>query len=217
MEKDVAVFSRIERETACFTRPMVIGISGAYTSGKTIFADKLARYFAGKGQKAQVIHYDDFHRPLSAIKWTDEKNSEIDAFYSEAFDPQKLVAEILKPLKSDGCINKTVACIDWGTGQHSNMVDFNIDADSIVLLEGVLLFRAPLLGYLNYKVFLDITAEEMLRRGRARDVPQFGEGILEKYRQRYIPVHEKYLKQDRPKEMADIVIDNNAYDTPTVL
>lgn len=57
----------------------------------------------------------------------------------------------------------------------------------------------------------------MLTRARLRDVPRFGEGILEKFVTRYIPVQERYLAEYRPEKLSNMVIDNNDHQAPGVV
>lgn len=196
-------------------RPLIVGINGAYTSGKTTFTQGLQQYLRGQGVKVQVIHYDDFHHPFSAISWTED--TEVDVFYNKAFDPEKLEREIIKPLKAQGYIDKDVLCVDLNTSQFTHTIHFDIDENTIVLLEGVLLFRQPLMQYLDFKVYLDISFEEMLKRAQLRDVPRFGEGILEKFVTRYIPAQQRYMAECTPIAAADIVIDNNDHQSPVVV
>lgn len=193
-------------------RPLLVGINGAYTSGKTVFTAGLQQHLTKQNAKTQVIHYDDFHRPFSSLSWTED--DEVDVFYNHAFDPKKLVDEILDPLKAQGRIDKDVLCVDLNTNQFTNSIHFDIDENTIVLLEGVLLFRPPLLRFLDYKIFLDISPDEMLRRARQRDVPRFGEWIMEKFVTRYIPVQQKYLAEWEPEKTSDLIVDNNDYQTP---
>jgi len=211
------LFSLIEKNISALHPPFIIGISGTYTSGKTLFSAGLARYLQSQGKKVQIIHYDDFHHPFPAIHWTDGRDDEINAFYNKAFDSGKLINEVLIPLEEKGVLNKEIDCIDLGSGQHTKKLHLDIDVKTIVILEGVLLFRAPILPFLNYKIFLDISDKEMLRRGTVRDVPKFGHSILDLYRSRYIPVHHRYLEEDSPKAISDIVLDNTHYDTPVML
>lgn len=209
------IYSKIEDIIVTLKRPLVIGINGAYTSGKTVFANNLKQYLQDSGLKTQMIHYDDFHHPFSTIEWSDD--TEIDAFYNRAFNSDKLVQEIFAPFKKQGYINKDVACVDLGSGQYTNIKHFDIDDNTIVLLEGVLLFRSPLVQYLDYKIYLDITDDEILRRGRLRDVPKFGEAIMDKFLSRYIPVQHIYISECNPIEISDIVIDNNDYHSPKIV
>lgn len=63
-------------------------------------------------------------------------------------------------------------------------------------------YRPPLEEFIDYKIFLDIGFDEMLRRAEARDAPRFGAEILAKYREKYIPVQKKYLEMYKPREKA---------------
>ncbi|KRO23670.1 nucleoside/nucleotide kinase family protein [Pediococcus argentinicus] len=93
----------------------------------------------------------------------------------------------------------------------------DIDSKTIVLVEGMLLFKNELNQYFDYKVFLDVSGTEILKRGKQRDVPKFGLGILQKYRERYIPVYHRYLEIDKPITSAHMVIDNNNIEDPIIL
>lgn len=213
--KNEALFDRILQDIGRMKRPLVVGLNGAYTSGKTMLADGLEAFLQANDIRTQMLHYDDFHRPFSAIEWT--ADTEVEAFYHRAFDPYKLVREVLWPFKERGELKRELACIDLGTGQYTNLVRLNMDQSTVVLLEGVLLFRPPLLDFLDYKIFLDVSREEILRRARLRDVPRFGEAIYEKFLTRYLPVQQRYVEEHAPAEQADLVIDNNDYENPVMI
>ena len=216
MQLDRSIYAQLEQDIASMQKPRIVGIGGAYTSGKTVFCENLANHLTQKGYPVQAVHYDDFHHPLPTITWTQDAGSEVEAFY-DAFNMQKLIDELLLPLKRDGSVKRDIACLNWDAGAYTTTLHFDIGPDTVALLEGVLIFRPPLASYIGYRVFLDISFEEMLRRGRLRDVPQFGEEILEKYKTRYIPVFKKHLEQDEPRENAHALIGNNDYAHPILL
>ncbi|MBO0432395.1 hypothetical protein [Enterococcus sp. DIV0660C] len=209
------IYDVIEEEIQKLKKPSVIGIDGSYASGKTNFTTQLATYLKNNGYDVQVIHYDSFHKPLPLIKWSEEKSSEVDAFY-HAFNSQKLLNELLIPLKQEGVFNKTIKGLDWVLATYVDDLPINIDEHTIVLLEGSLLFREKLLPFIDYKIFLEVSLEEVMRRGRERDVPKVGEWIMDKYRTRYIPVYQRHLEQNHVKETADLIIDNNDYNHPSI-
>jgi len=93
---------------------------------------------------------------------------------------------------------------------------FDIGDDAVIIVEGVLLFRPPLDGLFDYKVFLDVTFEEVLRRARERDVTRYGEAIMQRYVNRYIPAQKIYLSKYKPEEASDLVVDNNDIYKPTI-
>lgn len=188
-----------------------IGISGIDTSGKTAFSEAFARYLRSIGKKCLVIHMDDFHNPLALRR---QGSDELDAYYQNAFNYRQLIEEVLQPLRSSGRLYKDVLCLNLDTDRYESLRHFDADPDTVVLLEGVLLFRLPVSEYLDGKVFLHIGFDEMLERARIRDVPKYGAAFLEKYKNKYIPVQQRYIKEHRPHETCDILIDNSNYYHP---
>lgn len=202
----ITLFAQIYEELR--KRPVVkcIGINGIDTSGKSMFTDDFSIFLKYKGRKVSVIHLDDFHNP-KALRL--QGKDEVTAYFSNAFDTSSIINALLLPLKRFGRISAMLALLDLDTDLYINRKEYAIESDSLVLFEGVLLYRPPLEEFIDYKIFLDIGFDEMLRRAEARDVPRFGAEILAKYRQKYIPVQKKYLEMYKPREKSDLVIDNS--------
>ena len=212
--RQITVFSRLFSDIILRPDVRVIGINGVDTSGKTIFSENMQKYLVARGKKASVLHLDDFHNPAGI---RNAGPNEIDAYIQNAFDIKKLIDELLKPLKSGQSINKTLECLDLNTDTFSSRRHYEIDKNTYVILEGVLLYREPLSGYIDYKVFLDIGFDEVLRRAEVRDVPQYGPAFLNKYREKYIPIQQWYLEFCLPKSKSDLVIDNRNYSDPRIV
>ncbi len=151
---------------------------------------------------------DDFHNPLAVRR---RGADEIEAYYNNAFDYEKLIHDVLKPYQENGWIERDVLCLNLDTDRYETTRHFTLDENTIVLVEGVLLFRPPMLAYLDGKVFLEIDFDEALKRARERDIPRYGEEFLERYRRKYIPVQKRYIKEYSPQTQCDILIDNNNY------
>jgi phosphoglycolate phosphatase len=188
-----------------------IGINGVDTSGKTILANNLSHFLKQIGIKNTIIHIDDFHNPI-AIRYQGE--NEIDSYYKNAFNYTQLIEEILLPLRQNGTVDKVLLCLNLDTDKYDKAIHFTIDSDTVILIEGVLLFRPPLLEFLDGRVFVHINFEEVLRRANLRDVPKYGEVFLKKYINKYIPIQKIYFKEHNPLHNSDIVIDNNDYLNP---
>ena len=86
--------------------------------------------------------------------------------------------------------------------------------ETIVILEGIFIFRKDLLRYFNLKIFLEISFAESLRRALARDKQIQAHEIEERYRVKYHPGQDLYLRLNDPKSAADIVINNEDYSNP---
>ena len=191
----------------------IIGINGIDASGKTFFAASLCEYLDGFGCKTVVINLDDF---LNEKKVRYKDGDTAAGYIKNAFNLEFLEREILKPLSDNGRLNKKLSLLNLSTDKYENMKEFKIDNDAIVLIEGVLLFREPVDKYLDMRIYLDISHDEMMRRVVERDVPLFGSEVEKRYRDKYIPVQEIYLKEYDPVNSSDLVIDNNDYENPFI-
>lgn len=206
----VAIFYQITEQTIKKGK-RIIGINGVDTSGKTSFTDNYSKFLNSINIKNSILHMDDFHNP-SELRYRGD--NEIDAYYDNAFNYTQVMNEVLKPLKENGCFNTKVTCLNLDTDTYENVMEYDIDKDTVLLIEGVLLFRKPILEYLDSTIFLHINFDEVLKRAEIRDVPKYGKEFLQKYIDKYIPIQKRYLSEDKPCEICDFIIDNNDYRNP---
>lgn len=195
------LYQKIAKTVKTLPRPSIIGINGAITSGKTTLAKELAEYLQKQKIAVTLIHIDDFHQPRSLrLKETSP------AYYlAHALDLAR-ITDLVQKIKA-GELKETWQVLDLGTDEYSKSVEFAITPDSVVIIEGVLLYQAALVELFDYKVYLDISAAEILKRGKIRDVPLYGTGILEQYRQLFIPVQQLYEARAHPQANSDLVVD----------
>jgi phosphoglycolate phosphatase len=186
--------------------PFILGINGVDLSGKTTFTNNLTSWLKSQGYHTQVVHLDDFHNPSTKRR---QGTDPIAAYWQNAFNLHQLETEILAPITQKGCLDKELLLLDLESDRFINRRSYHVKPDSIVLLEGVLLFREPIDRYLTARLFIDVNFDEVLRRASLRDVPRFGQDILNTYQTKYIPIQKKYLADYKPQEKADLIIDNN--------
>ena len=96
--------------------------------------------------------------------------------------------------------------LDLLTDKYEVVREYSFARDTIVIFEGVFLFRPELSPYIDFKVFLDVPFDESKRRAEERDVPIYGKEVLEKYDSKYLTAQRKYLNEFPPERTADIVI-----------
>jgi len=88
--------------------------------------------------------------------------------------------------------------------------------DAVILVDGVYLYRPELDDLWDVRVFVEIDAEDSLRRGPPRDQAWVGsvEAAADRYRTAYIPAEDYYIETFRPHEHADVVVDNRDLANP---
>jgi phosphoglycolate phosphatase len=202
------VFSKIQSDIGTLKRPVIVGVNGVDTSGKTEFSIGLQKYLNTKGYSTQLIHSDDFHN-LKSLRM---KDSSPEGYIANAFNLTSLF-DLISEIKSKS-VDKQVDLLDLATDTYTNRKHYKTNDETIVIVEGVLLYRPPIDGLIDYKVFLDISFDEVIRRATLRDVPKYGKDFLQKYIERYIPAQKIYLKQFLPKKKCQLIIDNNDYNKP---
>ena len=191
-----------------------VGINGVDTSGKSIFANQFSEVLRSKGEDVAIVHLDDFHNP-KALRV--KGNNEITAYITNAFDLSTLLNEILCPLRYNGEVHKELTLLDLDSDLFTLKRQYDISVETIVVLEGVLLYREPLEDFIDFKIFLDISFDEVIRRAIIRDVPKYGTQFLDKYREKYIPIQQWYLESCDPKGKSNIVVDNSNPNQPLFL
>jgi len=197
-----------------YNKPLILGINGVDTSGKTSFSKELSKYLTNKGYKIELIHIDDFHNHSSIRSKGDNP---IDSYIDNAFNLELFEREILNPIKENNKLKKELKLLNLDTDEFTNIKHYNIDVDTIVIVEGVLLYRDPIDKYFDLRLFLDISFEEVLKRAEVRDVPKYGIEFLERYRNKYIPIQQKYITNYLPREKSEIIIDNHNYLRPMII
>jgi phosphoglycolate phosphatase len=196
------IYSHIERAIAALRKPVAIGINGVDASGKTSLALGLDSYFRHKGINTLLIHGDDFHNPR-AVRSADDSP---EGYIRHAFDVQKM-HDVIHELKQ-APKKMQIDLLDLDADTFTNTKVFETDCDTVIIVEGVLLYRPPLDRLFDYKVFIDVTFDEVLRRARERDVPRYGEAFLQRYIDRYIPAQRLYLSEYNPKGASHLVLHN---------
>ena len=190
-------------------KAFIIGINGIDCSGKSTFATALDSWLRARGCPTQLITLDDFHNP-KAIRYAGKNPA--GNYFNNSFDINLLTEKLLKPIHEQRPVSAELTLLNLQTDQYDTVRNYNINQDTIVILEGVFIFRKELSLYLDYKVYLDIPYEESKRRANARDTQE----TVEKYDAKYLPAQAEYIKQYTPIAIADMVINNTNWEYPKI-
>ncbi len=192
----------------------IIGINGVDVSGKTFFTSNLKKYLDTKEIPSVIIHLDDYRNPF-AKRYHGEDDME--AYYYNGFNYKKLISEVLEPLSENGSLDTIICCLDFEADRYDIERHYKVDSDTILLIEGVLMFREPLIDYIEGRIFLQTDFDEVIFRATRRDQSDQRQEIVDLYNDKLIPAQKKYIRQYCPAEISDIIIENTYYRRPEVV
>lgn len=184
--------------------PIVIGIAGGTGSGKTTLTQALAEKFAGR---TTVIYQDNYYKRQDHL--TFEERTRVNYDSPEAFDIDLMVAHI-EDLKAMRPVQGPV--YDFSNHNRTDET-VNIQPESVILVEGILLLHEPrLCTLLDIKLFVDADADVRILRRIKRDVLERGrsiESVEKQYLETVKPMHELYVETS--KRNADLIIPDGGH------
>lgn len=184
--------------------PIVIGIAGGTGSGKTTLTQALAEKFSGR---TTVIYQDNYYKRQDHL--TFEERTRVNYDSPEAFDIDLMAAHI-EDLKAMRPVQGPV--YDFSNHNRTDET-VNIQPESVILVEGILLLHEPrLCSLLDIKLFVDTDADVRILRRIKRDVLERGrsiESVEKQYLETVKPMHELYVETS--KHNADLIIPDGGH------
>ncbi|MPW30880.1 uridine kinase [Agarivorans sp. B2Z047] len=183
---------------------VVIGISGASASGKSLFSQTIVndiRTELGDSCIA-VINEDSYYKDQSHI--TPEQRKQTNYDHPKSMDHDLLVAH-LKQLKSGESIEQP----QYSYKVNNRMAETKTVAPTkIIVLEGILLFTDPAIReQLDISIFVDTPLDICLARRIQRDVKERGrtlDSVLFQYHNTVRPMFLQFVEPS--KQYADVIV-----------
>lgn len=198
-------------------KPFILAVNGMDGSGKTVLCNHLEKQFSQQGYDVCRLSVDNFHNPKS-VRYQRENQAE--AYYFDSINFECFKKKALIPISgaSDFPAKVQIKSHDLETDQE-DIVFQDICKNTVILAEGVFLFKADLLPFYDLKIFLDVGFDTIIERVKVRDLKILGteDAIVKKYLEKYIPGQQLYFDEVKPLETAEIVIDNNDYTSPLII
>lgn len=165
----------------------IIAIDGCCASGKTTLAAQLAERF-----DAQVIHMDDFFLPVHMR--TEQRLSQAGGnVHYERFN-----SEVIAGLESGSEFKYRAYSCRTGNYTESGC----IFPQKTVIIEGSYTLHPKIPDIFDLKIFLEISYEAQLRRILERN----GADSLEAFKNKWIPLENRYFQEFDIKNRCDIKI-----------
>lgn len=168
---------------------VIIAIDGRCASGKSTLAQALAERFS-----CSLIHMDDFF--LRPEQRTDERL----ATPGENIDHERFLEEVLVPLAR----REAFSYRPWDCGAQDFAEPVMVDPNPITIVEGSYACHPALFGFYDLRIFLAVSEETQLSRIAERN----GEEGLEAFRNKWIPLEERYFEHYDIAARCDLRIEN---------
>lgn len=202
----------------------MVAIDGASGSGKSTFADELAATLEISGEEVIRASIDSFHRPRRERYRLGADSPE--GYYRESHDIEGLVHQLLRPFASgDG--RYRVALFDEPSDRPINDPAESVPERAILIFDGLFLHRPELCDYWDFGVFLtaDNRREQAWEQYLWSDLPlaqnerdlEIATRIAKARRHRYVDGQALYESEAKPRDRANVVIDNNDFYRPRVI
>jgi len=197
--------------------PLRVAVDGIDAAGKTFLANRLVAPLEARGRPVMRASIDGFHRPRAERYHRGFSSSE--GYYADSFDVDSLKSVLLSPLGPAGDRRCRLKIFDCHTDSPIHQAPHSISEDTVLLMDGVFLMRPELNASWDFRIFLQVDFDVALQRAIVRDQYLFGssQAVKERYQQRYFPAQRFYLQKVQPCLLADVIVDNNDPDHPSII
>jgi len=194
MEEILACIKAKYEKYRSINQSFVIGINGIDCSGKTTFAKLVSKYFTHYKIENVCRDIDNFNNP--AIESETYK-----AFVSGSWDEEDL--------------NKYYELI-INFSDATRAVSESKKKYSVVILEGIFIYKPQLVDIFDLKIYLDIDISLGRKRFAKRRSIERDKRPFDIYDEIWMLSHLRYESEVHPKQISDLVIDYNAESQPVL-
>jgi uridine kinase len=179
---------------------IIIGISGASASGKSLLANTIVNELGS--DRVAVISEDSYYKDLHNLPLDERAKTNFD--HPDALDHELLIQH-LKMLRQ----GKTVEIPKYDFALHQRKTETRtLGQHRIIVLEGILLFVDPeLRKMMDIRIFMDTSLDICLMRRLRRDILERKrslESILDQYQKTVRPMYLQFIEPS--KKYADIIV-----------
>lgn len=179
---------------------IIIGISGASASGKSLLANTIVNELGS--DQVVIISEDAYYKDHSSLPF--EERAKVNYDHPDAFDHDLLHRHLL-----DLQQGKTVEVPIYNHSLHIREKETKtIGKHSIIVLEGIMLFvETKLRELMDIRIFMETALDICLIRRLKRDMKERGrslDSVLKQYDETVRPMYLQFI--DPSKRYADLIV-----------
>ncbi|MFQ3235053.1 MAG: uridine kinase [Paraglaciecola sp.] len=182
--------------------PLVIAISGASGSGKSLFTENLLKEFSEDGKAVQILREDHYYRAQDHLPMVEREKNNYD--HPKAFEHELLV-EHLQALKNWESVDYPRYCYKT----HTRLAQTEkLMSAPVIIIEGIMLLANQQLQPLfDIKIFVDTPLDICLLRRMKRDIAERGrtlDSVAKQYESTVKPMYHQFIAPSR--FTADVIV-----------
>jgi len=179
---------------------IIIGISGASASGKSLLANTIVNELGS--DQVVIISEDAYYKDHSNIPF--EERAKVNYDHPDAFDHQLLHNQLLDLQRG-----KSIEVPIYNHSLHIREKETRtIGKHTIIVLEGILLFvERQLRELMDIRIFMETSLDICLIRRLKRDIKERGrslDSVLKQYEETVRPMYLQFI--DPSKRYADVIV-----------
>ncbi|MFT4937212.1 MAG: uridine kinase [Paraglaciecola sp.] len=182
--------------------PLVIAISGASGSGKSLFTENLLKEFSEEGKPVQILREDHYYRAQDHLPMQEREKNNYD--HPQAFEHELLV-EHLRALRTWQSIDYPHYCYKTHTRLEQTE---RLMSAPVIIIEGIMLLaNQELLPMFDVKIFVDTPLDICLLRRMKRDIAERGrtiDSVANQYESTVKPMYHQFIAPSR--FTADVIV-----------
>ena len=190
------------------TRSLLVGVSGIDGCGKGYVAAQLQAHLALHSVIPTILNVDGW---LNLPQKRFDQRAPAVNFYENAIRLDQFFSQLVLPLRDGRSVHLVAEFVEERASDYRTHT-YDYQDVSVVLVEGIFLFKPQYRKYFDLAIWIDCSFPTAL----ARAIDRAQEGLspantIAAYDTIYFPAQKIHLAQDKPRENADLIFENDTY------
>ena len=196
------------------SRSLLVGVSGIDGCGKGYLAEQLQAHLALHSVIPTILNVDGW---LNLPQKRFDQSAPAVNFYENAIRLDQFFSQLILPLRDRRSVHLVADFVEETASDYCKH-SYDYEDVSVVLVEGIFLFKAQYRKYFDLAIWIDCSFPTAL----ARAIDRAQEGLspantIAAYDTIYFPAQKIHLAQDKPREHADLIFENDIFAKQPVL
>jgi uridine kinase len=190
------------------TRSLLVGVSGIDGCGKGYVTTQLRAHLALRGVIPAILNVDGW---LNLPQKRFDQSAPAVNFYENAIRLDQFFNQLVLPLRDRRSVHLVADFVEETASAYRKHT-YDYRDVSVILVEGIFLFKPRYRKYFDLAIWIDCSFPTALER--AIDRAQEGlspANTIAAYDTIYFPAQRIHLAQDKPRENADLIFENDFY------